>query len=718
MKRMLMIAGCLTVFAAMSHAAWGASDPKVQITILSSRADMISGEDALVQIDSAQGARLDKDMVKLNGQDVTSAFHPVSSNVWLGLVTGLKLGENSLEVYSGSKENGHPAAQLKLKDYPITGPIFSGPQEHPFICQTQDFKLPDGSLLGASLDENCSVNTVVTYVYKSTVPPVPAEGNRPSTLNLKLLSSLTALPEDVAWTTTTTGEKVPYVVRVETGTINRGIYQIAVLHDPTKEPEPSPIAPPKEWNRRLLYSFGGGCPGGWFKQGLTLGLSNGVISDATVGKGYAEASSTLNVAGNSCNDVIAAETMMMVKERFIKAYGKPAFTFSRGGSGGSYQQNQITNNYPGLIDGIIPSLTFDDVQELTQMLTDSRLLLRYYNQVGAALTQEQERAIGGVAELQNIPSSAPLAGRINTNEYCPPELAKSLLYDPATNRSGARCDIYDHNINMYGRDPATGFARRPIDNTGVQYGLAALNDGTITTTQFLDLNQKIGGYDNDGNVVATRSVADPLALRAAYQTGVITSGGGGLARVPIIDVRPYRDKLPDGDNHLKYHSFAYRERLRQANGTYANHIILVASMKTSAQVDEYALEKMDEWLTNLQKDSSNDPVLSKVLRAKPADLVDSCWDDAGKRIIEPQTFSGGQCNTMYPTFPGPRMVAGGPLANNVLKCQLKPIDYKDYKVSFTDGEKGSLAKIFSTGVCDWSKPGVEQQAPTGTWLIH
>ena len=717
MKRMIIIAGCLTVLAAISQAAWGASDQKVQITILSGRADMISGGDTLVQIDS--GAPLDKAIVKLNGQDVTAAFHPVSSQLWLGLVTGLKVGENSLEVYSGRKGSGNPAAQLKLKDYPITGPIFSGPQEHPFICQTQDFKLPDGTLLGAPLDENCSVKTVVTYVYKSTAPPpAPAAGGRPGGLNLKQLTSLTALPDDVAWTTTTTGDKVPYIVRVETGTINRGIYQIAVLHDPTKEPEPSPIAQPKEWNRRLLYSFGGGCPGGWYKQGVTLGLTNGVISDATVGKGYAEASSTLNVAGNSCNDVIAAETMMMVKERFIKAYGKPAFTFSAGGSGGSYQQNQISNNYPGLIDGIIPSLTFDDVQELTQMLTDSRLLLRYYNQVGAALTQEQERAIGGVAELQNIPSSAPLAGRINVTEYCPPDLEKSLIYNPATNRSGVRCDIYDHNINMYGRDPATGFARRPIDNTGVQYGLAALNDGTITTAQFLDLNQKIGGYDSDGNVVATRSVADPLGLRGAYQSGVITSGGGGLARVPIIDVRPYRDKLPDGDNHLKYHSYAFRERLRQANGTFANDILLVSSMKTSAQVDEYALEKMDEWLTNLQKDSSSDPALTKILRAKPADLVDSCWDDAGKRIIEPQTFSGGQCNTMFPTFPGPRMVAGGPLANNVLKCQVKPIDYKDYKASFTDAEKARLAQIFSTGVCDWSKPGVEQQVPKGTWLFH
>ena len=39
------------------------------------------------------------------------------------------------------------------------------------------------------------------------------------------------------------------------------------------------------------------------------------------------------------------------------------------------------------------------------------------------------------------------------------------------NPEGARCDVYDHAVNMYGRDPQTGFARRPLDNVGVQYGL-------------------------------------------------------------------------------------------------------------------------------------------------------------------------------------------------------------------------------------------------------
>jgi hypothetical protein len=224
---------------------------------------------------------------------------------------------------------------------------------------------------------------------------------------------LTALPPDVAWTTTSTGQRVPYVVRVETGTINRAIYQTAILHDPAAEAEPGPLAPPKGWNRRLIYSFGGGCPGGWYKQGVTLGLSGGIIDDTTVGKGYAEASATLNVFGNNCSDVIAAETMMMVKERFIEAYGKPLFTMGQGGSGGSYQQIQIADNYPGLLDGIVPNSTFPDVLATIQMLTDFQLLNNYYTQRPDALTDEQKRAVAGAGEFKSVAVGAAQARRIN-----------------------------------------------------------------------------------------------------------------------------------------------------------------------------------------------------------------------------------------------------------------------------------------------------------------
>jgi len=718
-----MLAVIVVTSQAMQAANQG--NEKIQIAVISSRPDMVSGGDVLVRIDIPGAISLGRIVVKLNDQVATSDFHTdPRAHALIGLVNGLHVGDNSLQVFTDGKGRSAPAEQLALKNYPITGPIFSGPQEKPYLCETANFKLPDGTSLGPALDDNCSVKTAVHYVYKSTASLETSPASKGAAF--KLLPNTTQLPADVAWTAVTTGEKVPYVVRIETGTINRSIYQIAILDDPTTGPV-GPSAPPKGWNGRLLFSFGGGCVGGWYRQGDTLGFASArdalsaVVNDNIVGKGYSEVASSLNVAGNNCNDTISAETMMMIKEHFVKTFGNPVFTFGRGASGGSYQQNQIADNYPRLLDGIIPSLTFPDVQELVQMITDSRLLAVYYDKVGAALSDEQKRAIAGVAELQNVTASAPLAGRINPTEYCPPALPAAARYNRLTNLLGTRCDIYDHNIGLYGRDPSTGFARRPVDNTGVQYGLAALNDRTITVEQFLELNENIGGYDNDGRVVGARSSADPVALRNAYQTGVITFAGNGLAGVPIIDVRPYRDKLASGDNHLKYHSFSYRERLRIANGTFENEVILAGpplKPDVNSPIDDYALTKMDEWLTTLGKDTSSDPILKKIVRAKPADLVDSCWTPDGERIVEPQTFTGGKCNSLYPTFPGPRMVAGGPLANNILKCQLKAIDPNDYKVPFTDAQKARLSEMFSKGVCDWSKPGVEQQPPVATWQSH
>ena len=703
-------------FCAISASAWAANSA-FHITSLSNRPDKISGGDVLVRVDVPDNVAVEQALVKLNGQDVTAMFRTEPAHALTGLVRGLTLGLNRLEVFANRKGQGKPAEQLTLVNHPITGPIFSGQQEQPFICATEKFKLPDGKTLGPALDAYCSAKTVVNYVYKSSVAETVDAPGRQARLVLKPLPSLTALPPDVAMTTTSLGKKVPYVVRIETGTINRAIYQIAVLHDPTTEAEPGPFAPPKNWNQRLIYTFGGGCTGGWFRQGTSVGLGGGIVDDANMSKGYAEASATLNVFGNDCSDLIAAETMMMVKEHFIEAYGKPAFTFGQGGSGGSYQQLQISDNYPGLLDGIIPSLTFPDVLETIQAITDLQVLNNYFVKRPDALTEKQKLAVSGVGAFKSLSVGATQAGRINPSVFCPEELPLSLRYNPLSNPRGARCDVFDHTVNVYGRDPDSGFARRPIDNTGVQYGLEALNNGAINIAQFLDLNERIGGFDRDGVIVATRAVADPLAVRAAYRTGRSTNGGGGLAAVPIIDLRPYRDQLENGDLHLKFHSYSLRERLRKANGTTANEVILVSSPGSSYPVvAEYATAKMDEWLTNLAKDTSNDPAMQKIARAKPADLTDSCYTPSGERITETQTFRGGRCNDLFPTFPSARAIAGGPVSNNILKCQLKPIDFTGYTVAFSDADKARLKAIFPTGVCDFSKPGVEQQPLGGSWL--
>ncbi|MXY25133.1 MAG: hypothetical protein F4Y45_11505 [Acidobacteria bacterium] len=579
------------------------------------------------------------------------------------------------------------------------------------MCETDAFELPSGETLGAPLDEHCSIARRVDYAYRAAGDP-----------ELRPLADPATVPSDAAMTTTLTGDEVPYVVRIETGTINRAVYQIAMLHAPgAGDAAPDAWTPSPGWNRRLIYTFGGGCVRGWYRQGATTG---GVTDDVMLRQGYAVASASLNVYGNNCNDLLAAETMMMVKERFIEAYGLPRYTIGWGCSGGSYQNHQIADNYPGLLDGIIPGCSFPDVTSGTvPMVTDARLLNRYFSETAAVeFTEEEQQAVAGFLNLATMPNVSLNAGRITVGEFCPDVLPEELRYHPTDNPDGARCDMFSHYANVFGRDPETGFVRRPLDNTGVQYGLGALNDGAITVEQFLDLNRRVGGFDQDGAFSPERSVADPEAVRAAYETGRLANGGGGLAGTPIIDYRAYSDDREGGDVHVRYHSFSMRERLRRANGRADNHIMLVEDARhglysSQSPVLQGALAQMDEWLANLTADESAERGIDDVVGAKPVELADACWtrDESPERILEEQVRGRGRCEELYPSSPGPREVAGAPLASDVIKCVLRPIDMTDYEATFTDEQEAELRQVFEGGVCDWTEPGIGQTDLAGTW---
>ena len=533
------------------------------------RPEFVSGGDVLVGVTLPAGVQAAAVRLTLNGTDVTSSLRADSTGrTMTGLVKGLADGSNAIAVSSG-KAN----AKLTVVNHPNAGPVISGPHEQPFICETDKFTLMSGGVAGKALDANCSIATRVDYVYKSTAPATAATGRgRGAVETFKPLPDPKNIPSDVAMTTTSTGAQVPFIVRVETGTINRGVYEIAMLFNPVKDTQPDFMTHPAGWNGRLIYTFGGGCAGGWYKQGTGTG---GVDDEAMLQQGYAIASSSLNVMGNDCAELLTIETMMMTKEHFIEAYGVPKFTVGWGGSGATYQQHQIADGYPGLLDGLMVQRSFPDMEFGTVgMISDSRLLANYFDTLAGsvAFTDEQKRQISGLGQLATLKTGSLNPGRITVGEYC--TLPEALRYDAMKNPTGARCDVFDHAVNVWGKDPKTGFARPPVDNVGVQYGLGALNSGAITTQQFLDLNAKIGGYDNDGKVVATRSVADPVAMRIAYRMGRMTWGGAGLATTPIIDYRAYLDDADGGNIHLRYHSFSTRERLMKANGYTDNQVML------------------------------------------------------------------------------------------------------------------------------------------------
>ncbi len=684
--------GSLVAAPALSQSANSAAQGKIEISVLSSRYDLVSGGDALVEVKASDGAKASELKLTLNGRQLEKplAFDQ-PTNTLRGLVTGLDNGANWLQARGPT---GYSVSQ-PLVNYPITGPILSGPHMTPYECRTKE------SGLGEPTDANCSAPTKFEWFYK------PKDGGA-----YKALDRKGPRPADVAMTTTIEGRSVPFIVRVESGVIDRSIYRIAVLDDPATDG----VLAGEGWNGRFAVTFGGGA-GTQYNQGISQ--PNAVLSDLYLGRGFAYAASTELVNQQHGNAVLQGEHLMMLKEHFIEAYGVPKWTVGTGGSGGSIQQMVITQMYPGLLDGLQPSLSFPDS---TMNTADCGLLQNFWKSAaGQKWSQEKKSAVEGYSpgtcgswERSFVPvMQATNAPGCALND-------KSLIYDPKKNPKGARCTITDMRVNIYGRDPKTGFARKPQDNVGLQYGLKGLNEGKITIEEFLQLNEKVGGNDIDGNFVAKRSVGDPAALNAVYASGLINTFKN-LDRVPMLHYRSYTDTTTPGDIHDRHRDLTIRARLEKATGTSANEVIWVADraarqgLQPTVNLAPIALEVMTRWLDAMAADPA--PLTpAKVAKTKPADAVDAYWTPEGKRVNEVASWDPETSwNKTYPLHLEPRLIAGAPVTNDVMKCQLKPVDFSEYKVKFSKAQQAKMKKVFPDGVCDWSKPGVGYSFIKGTY---
>ena len=224
-----------------------------------------------------------------------------------------------------------------------------------------------------------------------------------------------------------------------------------------------------------------------------------------------------------------------------------------------------------------------------------------------------------------------------------------------------------------------------------------------------------------GQVIPERVAADPIGLQRSYQTGRVNTGGLGLAATPIIDARTYTDFAPPfgGDIHTRFHSFVVRQRLRDANGTAANQVIFISNPSGSGAMQTEALTRMETWLAAIHADEAPGSEAERVIRNRPVDLSDACWTSPTTRIDEQFEYQmDGVCEGLYPSYGDTRTAAGGGLAGDTLKCQLQPLDFAAYPVTFTPDQQARLQASFPTGVCDWSKPGVDAQPPLGTWLDY
>ena len=674
----------------------------VQVRTLSGRADLVSGGDALVEVVVPEGTDLKSVKITVGDREVTAAFRAGGPGL-RGLVTDLPVGPSTI---TATLADGS-GARLAVTNAPQGGPVFSGPLILPWTCNN-DSDQPD-----------CAQPPSVAYHYMSTEggglqPYDPANP-----------------PDDVATTTTDEGNEVPFIVREETGYSLRDEYKIAALWDPAQGDRPDPTADNRGFADKLVLTHGASCD-----TSYESGSAPDVLLADALSQGFAVASHALDNAGHNCNMITQAESLVMTKEMVVERFGPLRYTIGSGCSGGSLVQQQVANAYPGVYQGITPQCSFTDAWSSAQQYVDY-VGLREYLEDPSTFPEHQILP----AQWPSIFGHANPANQITFTEVIPnsgeptrscPGVPEEQVYDENTNPDGLRCTFNDYMRNIFGvfdDGPTKGWARRPISNIGVQYGLSGLlsyleNDLTdptrppLTPEQFVALNVNAGGYDLDFNRTEERTAADPLAQERVYRSGAANTAAH-LDEVAIIDL----GGPEPGVFHDVYRKYSMRDRLIREHGTADNQVLWEGQTPLLGDptfVDD-SISKMDEWLAAVEADTRTVPLAQKIIDAKDeAGVAERCLAVTGAEA--PLELCDVTVDATI--FSSPRIEAGGgdeALVNGVgpevvgfaddrLDCETMPIEDfvyagQSFSEAFTEEQQAALKEAFSTGVCDYSKPG-------------
>jgi len=741
-----------------------ANNDIVNVQVVSSAPDQVSGGDARLEIETNDTQGKAPLSVVVNGEDQSDHFQSIGPNRLSGVIDGLMPGSNTVVVFraKGKGWRGHTrngtAVSIELINYPVSGPIFSGPHQKAFVCTVQDKGLgqpiPDAAegwpvhdendaIIGRS--KNCQVDPLVVYMYRTTGGSWAdyAPGDSPS---------------DIANTTTIDGKEVPYIVRWERGVINRFIYSMAVL-----DSNPSEDYSPRgdDWNGRLLYHFQGGVAIG-HTQGSPS--TSRMLYDNALKLGYGVIYSTGTKTGTHYNLELGAETGLMTKERFVEAYGVPSYTVSVGGSGGGIQQYIYGQNLgTKLLDAAIPQYSYPDMVTQIIHIGDCELLEFYMdainpgdwtdwtkrslliglngsNDIGNPYTQ----ALGSDECVESWRGLTPLT----MNHHWGYETGIETI-TPITDVLAIQWTHWEDAINIYGRD-ANGYGRSALDNVGVQYGLKSMLEGNIPVAEFLQINGFIGGWKDpadlvqescpfypfpgcftgfdipeqwdpwsvknqvtsDGLAPAPRTEGSIAAMNAAYERGLVFVGD---IDIPIIDWRHYLEHVLD--MHNSHQSFASRQRMLNHDGDASNQVVWFTDARGVNKNERFdqtpeALAVMDEWMANILQHPNR-----SVAENKPAMAIDRCFDSYGTEIASGNdAWNGilddgaeGACTQEFELFSTSRIVSGNGIEGGVFKCALQSVDAAFMSGTYGDWmptplEYATLKAIFPQGVCDYSKP--------------
>jgi hypothetical protein len=550
---------------------------------------------------------------------------------------------------------------------------------------------PTGEATIVGWSRDCEVEPQYRYYYRT-----PAGAWRQ-------VGRLADLPADsVASTTTSEGLTVPYVVRLEMGTVNRFIYSVAMLVPTSEQDARTPDR--SLWNRRLLFSLQGGVAIG-HTQG-TWGES-AALYDHALRQGYAVVNSTGLRTNTHYNLIRGGETAVMLKQHFVSTHGEPLYTIAVGGSGGGIQQYIYQQNHPSLFDGGVPQYSYPDMVTQTIHTGDCELLEHYFDRTDAANTRwrditERSKVLGLNAER------VPFLSRGNRDQFnrlyqfytragiptpegwnaddvipmteCRPgwygltPLAMNPRYTNVQGLEHLAQDLsqiqwthWDDAREVYGVRP-DGCARQTWDNVGVQYGLRALVDGQITPEEFLHLNAFVGGWKHASEMTAEgcpfdeRRCDDPAAFDP-WSSRQMNLSRDGRAPAPRTegDTIAIRNAFANGhvfrgqvniplidwrhylehqlDMHNTHQSFAARQRIVNAMGTHENQLVWFTDARPAAAQADHTPDAFAVLHDWIMNIKGNPE--RGIAGNKPAAAVDRCWSTDGTLIAEgPDVWAG------------------------------------------------------------------------------
>jgi len=685
--------------------------------------------------------------------------------------------EKNIPSYRGP----HPRAVERppeIFNFPIsiggTGPVeplFSGDNEYPFICDTEHSHLGQPIIdnqekIGIPIyklnDKGVKTHQVIGYSKDCQLP------TRVQYYSKDQKEDGYIKVDDVAELMQEDGQ----IIRVETGTINRFIYVLAVPVN--KQDRPSEFNDSK-WNKKLLYRF---------KGGVGVGRKQGEVNidkllfehEEQLLQGYGLAFSTGTQTSNHYDIWLSEDTALRVKKQFESRYGNVLYTIGIGGSGGAIQQYLLAQNSPGIIDGAIPLYSYPDMVTQVSYALDCELMEYYFDETSNSTYWQQwdnRTLIEGSNALQGFKNRygnlQGMAAMLNGDFTKMPKGASEctngwrgpghLINNPRFFSDYFEVDKeifhqidWSHwgNLNhIYGTDEQ-GIGRRFWGNEGVQYGLHSMLEGKLSIHKFLSINRNIGGWKSPTHMenerfwhisgddsfkrfslwgqqnmthegergLSARSPGDADAAQAAYDAGLVFLG---LAELPIIDIRHYLDNQLD--MHHSMASFVSRKRIQYASGNSQHQLIWMMEKDNqlsrrelirSLPIDD-ALRVLDQWIFNIKAHPER-----SLVENRPSSASDRCYDKSHNIIdSSANTWDGqwnqkaeGVCQQRFPHFVQSRYVAGESMHGDNLYCVKVPVSEAIKKGFYGKLDMmpflGQLEEIFPNGVCDFAM-GADQR---------